>query len=426
MRNHWIVLPLTAVCLAAPAYAREGFGFTKKAVTMQRTKPPGLAVSGTRVKVTAESERSDRSDDASTLRRYTEDALLDGRMAASTTPDFKVDVQLDRLDSHETWETKTVSEYKQTGTSREWNAKKNRYEDKAIYGNVDVEKQVKVVTGSIHGAYTIADGRGKVIDSGSIDQEFKQKYDDGKDSLPPEKVEDELLHRAAMTVAARLVPTTERVTVLLPKGSFESLIPLAESGQWDKYLAGVEAVHENRNADQEAYRQYALAVAKEAVAYQSDDIARALDLLRESAAHYQRAAQSNPNEKLFTEKYSGFLSVNAIPPGLPRAQESVTLYDAWRNAPRAHAAAGGSVASTARSATSSSSTTATSSHSRSAMSNQTVIDMVKAGLSDENIILAIDEADHTSFDTTPDSLIALSRAGVGKSVIAKMQKKKKG
>ncbi len=57
------------------------------------------------------------------------------------------------------------------------------------------------------------------------------------------------------------------------------------------------------------------------------------------------------------------------------------------------------------------------------MQNQKVIEMAKAGLSDENIILAIDSAEVVDFDTTPDGLIALSKAGVSKNVITHLQKR---
>ena len=59
------------------------------------------------------------------------------------------------------------------------------------------------------------------------------------------------------------------------------------------------------------------------------------------------------------------------------------------------------------------------------MRNQTVIDLAKAGLSDENIVMAIDAAERTDFDVTPDALISLAKGGVSKSVIAHMQKKSK-
>jgi hypothetical protein len=59
------------------------------------------------------------------------------------------------------------------------------------------------------------------------------------------------------------------------------------------------------------------------------------------------------------------------------------------------------------------------------MRNQTVIDLAKAGLSDENIILAIDGASSTQFDVSPEGLMALAKGGVSKAVIAHMQKKSK-
>jgi hypothetical protein len=51
--------------------------------------------------------------------------------------------------------------------------------------------------------------------------------------------------------------------------------------------------------------------------------------------------------------------------------------------------------------------------------------MSKAGLNEENLILAIDSADMTEFDTTPQALISLAKAGVSRNVIARMQKKKR-
>jgi hypothetical protein len=54
-----------------------------------------------------------------------------------------------------------------------------------------------------------------------------------------------------------------------------------------------------------------------------------------------------------------------------------------------------------------------------------VIDMTKAGVDEENIVLAVDSAVATDFDITPNGLIALSKGGVSKNVIAHIQKKAK-
>ena len=413
-----------ALVLATPAAAREGFGFTKKAVVMTRKKPPALNVGARRVKVTAETERSQDRDDAATMRRLTEEMILAGAGTLASERDrgdINVKLTIDRLESHESRETKNETKYEKIGEKEVWNDKKKKYETKDVYGNVYVSVEVKTVQADLNGVYDITDRNGKLIDSGSLTQEFSQKYEGGKESPTPASVEDDLMKRAATLVASRLVPTTDRVTVLVPKGSFESLIPLAETNVWDRYLAGVDAIPAKRDARQEAYRQYALAVAKEGLAYASDDRARTIDLLREATNHYASAMTSNPGEKIFREAYSSLLSTGAGAP-LPRAQASLTAFEAWSTATgtsgiRARVAA-------AQSQPAAQSQTSTQSQTP-ALSNQTLIDMAKAGLADENLILAIDEATDVNLDTSPNALIAMAKAGVSKNVIAAAQKKAK-
>lgn len=399
-----------ALCALA-AEAREGFGFTKKAVDITRTIPPALNVAGTRVKVTASAERSSNSDDASSLRKYTEDTLVAGsRFAAAEAPDVHVVLSVNRLDSDDQWESKT--EYESKPFTREvYNSSKKKYETKTEYRSVPVTKQYKIVSGTVDGKYTIADRRGNTIESGPIETKFYHRYADGTGAVSPREAEDDMLRRAAVSVAARLVPTSERVSVLLPKGSFEAFIPIAESGAWDRYLAAVEAVPEKRDRGSEAYRQYALGVAKEAVAYMTSDQQRATDLLRESVQHYENAASFNPDETLFRERYESLWS-GKLEASMPRAKESLARYEAWRTAPVAVAKA-----------TSSSSAASKSASSAKIMRNETVLEMSAAGLTDENIILAINAARERRFDVSPEALIALSKAGVSKSVIAHMQKR---
>ena len=406
-----LALFLTGVALfAASAYAREGFGFSKKSVTMNRTKPPGLNTPARRVKVVATSDRSKESEDAATLKRFAEEVILGGAgtLATSDKPETTIKLAIDRLDSHETWEEKTEYQYRKTGTKQEWNSKKNKYETKDVYDNVPVQKNVKVLKASLIGTFDILDKNGKVIDSGDLKEEFSKKYDEGKNSETPSKVEDDLMHRAAAVVGARLVPTKDRVFVIVPKGSFEAYIPLADSNSWDRYVAAVEAVPENRNRSQEAYRQYALAVAKEGLAYSTDDPRRATDLLRESVNHYRRAIQDNPGEKIFSEEYNSILSSRIGAP-LARATASLTGYEAW----------------TAGKHTGSAPVQTTQKKSSGPMNNQTLLAMAQAGLTEENLVLAIDDADEVAFDTTPNALITLAKGGVSKNVIAHMQRRAK-
>ena len=413
---------LTALCLVAlatPLQAREGFGFSKKAVTFNRTVPPSTNVGARRVRVTVDADRSGDRDDARTLERYVGEHILTGAgtLADGSKGEVTVMIALDRLESHETWETKTEYVRQQTGTKQEWNESKKKYESKPVYSNVPVQKSYKVITASLNGSFDVSGKGGET--SGTLEHSFRDTYEDYESAPPPTSVEDDLLKRAAKQIAATIVPTQERVAVLVPRASFEPLIPYAEGGQWEQYLQAVEAIPPRKGAKDEAYRQYAMAVAKEALAYQSDDRGKALELLRAAKAHYDTAVATNPGEELFSKGYTSLLAANAIGSPTFRISDSVTKYTAWTGGGPSTAPV--RVASTAAPQVASSNGAAP----RQAMGNQTVIDLAKAGLSDENIILAIDGAEQTAFDVSPNALITLSKSGVSKGVIAHMQKKSK-
>jgi hypothetical protein len=408
-----LVVLLLAVGIALPLFAREGFGFKKKAVELARTIPPSTNAGARRVKVNVTSDRSDARDDAQTLTRYITEAILSGAgtLADSGRAEVTVDVSLDRVESHESYDTETEYVRQQTGTKRKWNDKKQKYEDEPIYSSVPVQKTYKTLTASVTGGFDIGAGNTDVA-SGSIDQQFREKYGDGESSRAPSDVEDELMRKAAKAIAAYLVPTQDRVSVLLPRSTFEPFIPLAESGDWTRYLAAVEGVAPNRDLKDEAYRQYAMAVAKEALAYTTDDRKEALALLQRAASHLELAISTNGTEELFRKGYVSLLSSGSIGVPLARMNESVAQYEKW--------VSGGSVR-----AVSYDDPDPEPSTPAGGMRNATVIEMAKAGLSDENIRLAIDAAERTAFDVSPEGLIALAKGGVSKSVIAQMQKKSK-
>ncbi|MBV9494679.1 MAG: hypothetical protein JOZ54_10570 [Acidobacteria bacterium] len=411
MRRGFVVL-LLPLFAAVSLQAREGFGFTKKSVSMQRTIPPAMNVSATRVKVAVKADRSREEDDASTLRRYTEEAIRRGdeRFTFDGAPQLTVNLFLGPFEAREDWETKTDTEYRQTGTRSQWNSSKKKYEEKPVYNYVPVTKHLKTVTASLDGNYRITDAKGRTLDSGSIDRSFSQSYEEGNGAPTSDGVASDLLHDAALLVAGRIVPTTTRVQVMMPKGSFENFIPYAESGDWARYLASVEQVLEKRDRESESYRQFALGIGKEAVAYTTRDPRQAAALLRAAQTHYQTALQYNASEALFGQAYSSLLSDGRIDPPLPRLTESVAMFDAWAAGPPPEPK--GSPASS-------------KTRTKKTLRNDTIIEMAKAGLSDENILLAIESAEATQFDTQPEALIALRKAGVSKVVIAKMQKASK-
>lgn len=393
--------------------AREGFGFKKKAVDITRTIPPLTNAGARRVDLVVTAERGADEDDARTLSRYIGEHILSGAgtLADGGKPEVILEVAIDRLESHETFETYTDYERRQTGTKQEWSESKKKWESKPVYTSVAVQKQRKVLDARLSGTFGIS-AKKKDVAAGNVDETFRETYGDYDSAPAPSTLEDTLLKRAAKKIAAQIVPTQERVSVLVPRASFEPLIPLAESGEWDRYQAAVEAMPAKKNQKDEAFRQYALAVAKEALAY-TKERAQALDLLRAAQSHYQTATALNPGEELFRSGYTSLLAANSIGSPVTRAAESVARFESWSGA-------GGTAVRVASATPIAGPKTAGS----SGMKNQTVIDLSRAGLSDENIILAINGAAQTQFDVTPEGLIALSKAGVSKSVIAHMQKKR--
>lgn len=417
MKRLWAVALFLVVAVSGDA--REGFGFKKKAVDIDRTIPPATNAGARRVAIRVESERGADQDDARTLERYITEHIVNagGTVAEGGKPEVELNVAIDRLDSHETWETYTDYERQQTGTKQEWNESKKKYESKPVYTNVAVQKQRKVIDAKLTGTYDIA-AKNKDVAGARLDEDFRRTYGDYDDAPAPSSVEDDMLKRVGKQVAAQLVPTQERTSILVPRASFEPLIPLAESGAWDRYLSAVEAMPAKKSPKDEAFRHYALAIAKEAIAYRKENRAEALDLLRAAQSHYETAASLNADEELFRKGYTSFLSSSTIASPLTRAADSVKRYDAWG------ATGSATRVASAQPVAALPAPSSTPAKSSTGMRNQTVIDLAKAGLSDENIILAIDGAAQTQFDVSPEGLIALAKGGVSKSVIAHMQKKK--
>ena len=188
----------------------------------------------------------------------------------------------------------------------------------------------------------------------------------------------------------------------------DRLNQLAQERKWQDWLSGLEAVKPNRDKKRDAYRLHNLAVAHEAMAYESTDAEDWRARLGLASNLIAGAATENASEKYITE------AANRIASSISAYSRLMELY----------ASAGTSAARPSPAATTPPARAASGSRPPAtppAMSNQDVIDLRSAGLDDDNLIAAVKDAQAVSFDLSPAGLKTLLAGQVSNRVITAMR-----
>ncbi len=314
---------LSALLLAAAAPAK--FGITKTNVVLTRSRPPALQLAGETVAVEVASDTGSlRSADldevrdslAGAFRGWALFRVVEDPKRADTVVRVSIDGLEARIDTSAVYEQK----YVKTGERREWNAKKQRWETKDVWGyrkeRVDVRKatgradaRVEVLTAFAPGVKppgsdrqapnTLGDVERSVDVGASYEREWK-----GHASVPSEArdegaLERHLLAEVADKAKAAVTFVPEPVEVLLAVD--DELKPgnrLAEDQRFD--LALTEWGRLSLKGDKEAARLHNLGVAHEGLAYRSpaDDPAHK-EHLEAAEQAYRRARELDPDEKYF-------------------------------------------------------------------------------------------------------------------------------
>jgi hypothetical protein len=322
------VVAVLLVTLTPALLAREGFGLSKKAVKLERKVPPQVLLAGDRIDVRVQDDggyapesRKLRDLLAETMTSYDTRLIVDGNR-----PEIMVELQLRDVTADENWIQKTETETRKTGTKVEYDAKGNKKE-KPVYETVKIQVNHKEVRGNLEARYRVtAASGGTELHAGEARSSFKQSYRKGDGAPTRSEVRNQLIERAAREISSQLVGMQEPVSVLVPRGSFERLVPAAEQGKWNDYLQQVSSITPLKKPADEAYRQYALGVAKEALAYESSDEQKTVELLQAAAEHYRQAASMNPRESLFAKEYSNIWSGGEASSPLERVESGVSNY----------------------------------------------------------------------------------------------------
>jgi hypothetical protein len=450
-------LAAVAMLFLLPLSSARGQGFdslttSKIKVTMQRRLPAAVHFEGTAFDVHVKArdasltDVSQRIGDLLPTDLQSENTKLHGD---KNSPDLKISCTVTSLDIPK----------RESFTQN----------DVAVQKNVEKQQKYYKVVGTLSVAYQATDRAGKTVDARTISARYSEDFNadtntSANQSLPSKMINpfkrmagkktetatapdtDELktilITRTVKQIVARLVNTNETIEIYLARGkTLDKADKLAQSGLWQKYNEALETMQPFPDPAVDAYRLYDIGVSYEAQAYQSEDHQQARKFLDEAAINYGKALDAKPAEKYFLDPQNRietgiehYRALEASNEPAPAPEDASAKPAAANTAPTAatsstSAKAGAHNTSSAARSTSSGATSKSgasgssnsSATSSSALTNDKVVKMVKAGLDEDTIVTAIQDAKSVQFDLSSDGLIQLKNDGVSKKVMTAMQ-----
>lgn len=347
--------------------------------------------------------------------------------SVSSGPDTLISCTIAELGVSPGVEARTRPEYRKTGerTIIDSEAGTSRTED--VYGYVEVAYRALVFAGRMGVKCEVKDvATGIVLYSDKFDAVYSDAREVGLGSSDP-SVDDlnsiyiKLADNAAGLILAVLSPRVSSEIVVLPSGTLKETSKLLEAGLWSEALDRLVSMPPFKDPKDDAYRLYSIGVAHEALAYKSLDPAETKRQLELASDHYRRATQLKPRENEFwgpknradlllwqakglvaqveafeEAKKSGS---KAVPTGPDQAAAKPDLFGKIRRSmPPAPIV----------------------------ITNQTVIEWVKSGRSQDYISSSIKHAPRTQFDLSPAEVLKLRREGVSDKTLKAMKESQQG
>jgi hypothetical protein len=350
--------------------------------------------------------------------------------------------------------TKYVSEQRQVGT-RQVKDKNGNYKTEPIY-EYGRNKPSVVIDASAGLRVEVRRGRSAPIADETVRHTLHEEH--LADAGPPTRdaVEDMLIDNVVQKGAGRISPGRVATRVLLARSDeVDRLNGMAQNRRWNDWYNAVTALKPHSDKKRDSYRLHNLAVAHEAIAYEStspEDWATRLNL---ASGLIQQALAQNPKEKYIIESEarirgsaSRYQQLTAMyrevkatappppPPPAPKAAPTPAPSAPTTPAPPP------STAPTAKPTTTPApppapkrtapaprpaqpdleiATPPKASPRSATMTNRDVIDLRAAGLDDDNLLAAIADAKSVNFDLSPAGLKALLTAKVSNRVITAMR-----
>lgn len=313
-------LVLAAACLPTAALAK--FGVSKTKIPLQRTRPPELQLVGETVAIEVESDARRVSDSQlDHIRDTLEDAFRNSGsfrlVDDARNADNRVRVTVESLEARVRESVVYEEKYVKTGERQEWNAKKQKWETKDVWGNRKEPVDVTKADGRVDARVQVTSSLGtRSADAGeSYQDEWKGSATVPSEAHSEDALERHLMDRVGRHAAAAVSFTAEPLEVLLAvDGELKAGNGLAEGGRFEEALA--EWSRLGLKGDKEAARLHNLGVAHEALAYRlpmNDPQHRRH--LEEADRLYQQARRLDPDEKYFApplERIQGSLNAASV------------------------------------------------------------------------------------------------------------------
>lgn len=438
MRSFNRILPCLFLLLlsAGSLQAKEGFGIVKKLVTLRRINPPEVRITGTRIQAIGKAQGREEQEISTQIATQLGSELVqhDPRLSLDAQrPQTIIEVTVLNNDYETKWENRRGVRSEPIGKDAK---------GKMQYRQVEVTLRYQVVNHRFGGSYTVQDlGTKKTLFADSLSISYQDDFEEGRNAPTAADRVSLAVQQTVGQIVYKLTPTEEALQVLVPKGSFEDYINLAEAGLWSRYSEAIEARPALPNPLEEAYRQYALGVSYEALGYGADGAETTLRYLEQSAQHYNQALSLNPKEDYFAKAYEGSIlssvgrsSLNVLremggqapvdasrrqaPAPLARVQTAMKKYQTLLS--QNEVLSGRAEAEGAKTLGTGNSLPQGSS---GGMTNSDVIAMVESGVPEEIVLGAIDQAEECNFDISPNGLIKLTKAKISKTILKRLQAK---
>jgi hypothetical protein len=425
------LITLTVILAFNTVAAAQGFGFFRTEGRLARQHPPRIYLPTVPVIARAESAHANAQSILPRLEDRLESALNPSRRqtftTASTVRALLVTCTVIRINATSRTELRTRYEWQKTGEHTVTDPTTNTTTTVEDYGNVPVQYWVTISDGELRATIEIKDPDTGLLFDRTEESAYYHNESETQLPVPTTVIHDYLAAELAAQVAQRYRSESDSVPVLLPKGKLKDASRQLEAERWDMALELLRNVPEFSNPHDEAFRRYGFGLAYEGLAYGQKDAGAMASLLQRAAGAYAEAAQRKRDEGTFIEARLRALGSLAE---LTEFLNRVTAFETSRKQALLAQGKAPAADNPASPATPSAPAVGTAAPTPSRaplykgvgkLTNKVIVDWVKAGITEDEIVTNVLQSRSNDFDMSPRALARLQQAGVSDRVLLAMQ-----